>query len=121
MDKQTFVIGPLSDLPPGTKKILDLAGRSVGVYNTAGALYAVQNVCPHALAPICLANPTGTMLPSAPGEATYGMEGLVLRCPWHSWEYDIRTGEALFETDRRRLATFPVSVEDGQIVVTMRR
>ena len=120
MDKQRFVVGPISELPVGAKKILELGGRSVGIYNSRGTLYAVQNVCPHALAPICFADPSGTMLPSAPGELKYGMDGLVLRCPWHNWEYDIRTGEALFGTDRRRLATFPVTVEEGQVVVTIR-
>jgi 3-phenylpropionate/trans-cinnamate dioxygenase ferredoxin subunit len=120
MEKQRFTICPADQLPPGTKRIVEVGGRSIGVYNSAGRLYAVQNLCPHALAPICLANPSGTNLPSAPGVFEYGMEGLVLRCPWHGWEYDMRTGEALFGTDRRRLATFPVAVEDGQVVVSMR-
>jgi nitrite reductase (NADH) small subunit len=120
MEKKRFVVCPVSELPLGAKKIVDLGDRTIGVYNSRGTLYAVQNTCPHALAPICIADPSGTMLPSAPGEVKYGMEGLVLRCPWHNWEYDIRTGEALFGTDRRRLATFPVTVEDGQVVVTIR-
>ena len=118
--KDRFPVGRVEDFPPGSHPIVDVGGRSLGIYNVDGALYAVQNLCPHALAPICMAPVTGTYLPSAPGEFVYGLEGRVLRCTWHGWEYDIRTGEALFGTERRRLATFPVTVEAGQVFVTMR-
>lgn len=97
-----------------------MGGRSVGITNVDGTYYAVHNVCPHALAPICMGELKGTMLPSRPGELEYGLEGLVLRCTWHGWEFDIRSGEALFGTDPRRLLTFPVRVEAGQVVVRMR-
>jgi nitrite reductase (NADH) small subunit len=117
---EEFVVGPVERFPEGSKEILEVGGRSIGVYHSNGQFYAVQNLCPHALAPICVSGLTGTTLPSAPGEYEFGMEGLVLRCPWHSWEYDVRTGEALFGTDKRRLLTFPVKVENGQVVVTMR-
>jgi nitrite reductase (NADH) small subunit len=118
--KHKIAAGQVADFPPGSRRILALGGRSLGIYNVRGALYAIQNVCPHALAPICQADVSGTYLPSAPGEFVYGMEDRVLRCPWHGWEYSIDTGEALFGTDRRRLSTFPIEVEDGQVFVTMR-
>lgn len=118
--RQHFVVGSLDDYPVGSKKIINVGGRTVGIYNSGGTLYSVQNVCAHALAPICMADLSGTMLPSPPGQLEYGMEGVVLRCPWHGWEYDVRTGEALFGTDRRRLATFPVTVQDDKVIITMR-
>lgn len=120
MERQRFVVGTVEDFPAGSKKILDVGGRSIGVYNSRGSLYAIQNLCPHALAPLALADPTGTMLPCEPGKFVYGLEGLVLRCGWHNWEYDIRTGESLFNVDRRRVTTFPVAVEDGKVIVTLR-
>jgi 3-phenylpropionate/trans-cinnamate dioxygenase ferredoxin subunit len=117
---EDFLIGPVAEFPEGSKQILELGGRSVGIYHTKGEFYAVHNVCPHALAPICVSDLTDTRMPSAPGEFVAGMENLVLRCPWHAWEFDVRTGEALFGTDRRRLLTFPIRVEDGQIIVSLR-
>ena len=117
---EDFVVGDVADFEPGDKVIVEIGGRSVGVFRTGDEFYAAQNMCPHALAPICLSNLSGTALPSEPGEWKYGMDGLVLRCPWHAWEFDIRTGEALSGTDRRRVATFPVKVEDGKVIVTMR-
>jgi nitrite reductase/ring-hydroxylating ferredoxin subunit len=118
--KHDYDIGPAEEFMVGTHHIVEINGRSVGIYSTDGGMYAVLNRCPHALAPICLQPLSGTFLPSAPGEISYGMNNLILRCGWHAWEYDVRTGEAIFGTDRRRLATFPVAVVDGRVLVTMR-
>src|SRR6202030_1036983 len=94
---------------------------SVGIYHSAGTFFAVQNLCPHALAPICLGKLTGTQPPCKPDEEPrWEMDGLVLRCIWHGWEFDVRNGQTLFGIDRRRLATFPVRVENDQVIVTLR-
>ena len=58
------------------------------------------------------------MLPSQPLDYQYGLEGRVLRCPWHGWEFDLETGEKLFDPGcRARVKTYPVAVEDGVVVV----
>ncbi len=120
-ERQQFVLGPVEDFPPGSHPIISVAGREIGVYNVDGEFHAVQNICPHALAPICRGPIGNTALPTAPGEDfQLGMDGRVLRCVWHGWEFDVVTGEALFGIDKRKLKTFPISVEDGQLVVTMR-
>lgn len=118
--RESFVVGDISDFPPGTHNIVEVAGREIGIYNVDGAVYAVLNSCAHAFAPICRGNVTGTWLAAAPGAFDWGMEGRVLRCIAHGWEYDIATGETIGGVDRRRLRTFPVSVEDGQVVVAIR-
>jgi nitrite reductase/ring-hydroxylating ferredoxin subunit len=119
--EETFFVAPAEEIPPGAHKIVTAGGREVGIYNVDDTYYAVQNLCPHALAPICIAPLTNTTLPSKPGEPfVTGLEGRVLRCIWHAWEFDVVTGEALFGTDRRKLKTFPVWVEDGQIAVKLR-
>jgi nitrite reductase (NADH) small subunit len=119
-ERHAYDIGAVDEFPPGSRKILDVGKRSVAVYNSGDALYAVQNICPHALAPIGRGALSGTMLPSTYGDFEWGMEGLVLRCIWHGWEFDVRTGETVCGTDRRRLVTFPITVEDGRIIVTLR-
>lgn len=121
MDKERIVLGDTADFPHGQITLVEAGGRSLGIYHKNGEWYALQNLCPHALGPICRGRLGGTMLPSGPGEFEYGLEGYVLRCPWHSWEFDVRTGEALFGIDRRKVATFPVTVEEGKVVVAMRR
>jgi nitrite reductase/ring-hydroxylating ferredoxin subunit len=119
--KQQFVLGPVEDFPPDAHPIVEAGGREIGIYHVDGRYYAVQNICPHALAPICRGTIGGTALPTAPGEPfQLGLEGRVLRCVWHGWEFDVVTGEALFGIDKRKVKTFPVAVVEGQLVVTMR-
>jgi nitrite reductase (NADH) small subunit len=119
-EKQRLVAGRIEEFPPGSHPIVELGGREIGIYNVDGTLYAVQNLCPHALAPICHAEVTGTWLPSEVGEYRWGLDGRVIRCVAHGWEYDIATGDPVCGIDRRRLKTFPVAVEDGEVIVTMR-
>lgn len=40
---------------------------------------------------------------------------LIVKCPWHGYEYDLKTGATLFDDDLK-LRTFTVRDEDGQIV-----
>lgn len=98
-------------------RIVEAGSRSVGVYNTGNELFAVLNVCPHQLAPVCRGTVSGTLLPSEPGRLVYGMDDRVIRCPWHGWEFDLATGHLLFRKDRRHLKTFAVSVVDGTVFI----
>ena len=82
---------------------------------------AVRNWCPHKGAPLCKGPVTGTMLPSEPGAYKWGMEGAVIRCPWHGWEFDLRSGTTLFGTDRRKLIRYEVSVRDGRVLLGFKR
>jgi nitrite reductase (NADH) small subunit len=135
------------DLKPGDRKIVELEGRSIGVFNVTGRFYALRNRCPHQGAELCAGKVQGVMLPSPPGEYRHGRDGEILRCPWHGWEFDITTGKSVFdpfkclvktydvevvETAERagsavaatvegepRVETFPVDVEGGWVVVTV--
>jgi nitrite reductase/ring-hydroxylating ferredoxin subunit len=120
VDKKAVTVGPVENFSDGSITIVEAGGRSIGVYRKGDEWFALQNLCPHALGPICKGRVSGTFLPSGPGEHVYGLDGYVLTCPWHRWEFDVRTGEALFGIDRRRVLTFPVAVEDGQVVIAVR-
>lgn len=110
----------LDELPVGTSRIVEAEGRSVGVFNVGGELFAYRNVCPHQKAPICRGVVTGTMLPSEPGTFDYGLEDAVIRCPWHNWEFDLRTGKSLFTGDKRRLGRLVVKVEADTVYIEMK-
>jgi nitrite reductase (NADH) small subunit len=114
-------VGSVADFPPRTMKVVRVGTRSIGIANAGGALYAILNVCPHELSPICEHGTiTGTTLPSSVGEVEYGLEDRVLRCPWHGYEFDLQTGRALFTKFRGKLRMFPVSVERGDVLVEIR-
>jgi nitrite reductase/ring-hydroxylating ferredoxin subunit len=42
----------------------------------------------------------------------------ILKCPWHGYEYNIRTGGCVFD-ETRRLAKFQVHEKDGEVVVEL--
>jgi 3-phenylpropionate/trans-cinnamate dioxygenase ferredoxin subunit len=115
--RRRYTVARPDEIPPGARLIVELDGRSVGVFNVHGRYVAVLNVCPHELAPVCLGRLGGTALPSAPGEWLWGREGEILACPWHGWEFDLLTGACL--TDKRRLHLYEVIVQDDQIIVLM--
>jgi 3-phenylpropionate/trans-cinnamate dioxygenase ferredoxin subunit len=114
---RAWPVAKVGEIAPGERKIVDVAGRSIGLFNVKGQIIAVLNVCPHELAPVCLGRLGGTTMPSPVGEFRWGREGEILACPWHGWEFDLLTGEALADT--RRLRLYPVSVEDDTIFVTI--
>jgi 3-phenylpropionate/trans-cinnamate dioxygenase ferredoxin subunit len=116
--RQRVVVAKAAEFPAGSRKILKVGGREIGVFHTRAGVFALRSSCPHQGAPLCLGTVTGTTLPSKPGEYIWGMEGQVLRCPWHGWEFDMQTGVGLYDPYRHeRVATYAVRVEDGDIVV----
>jgi len=99
------------ELDPGEVKIVDVEIRSIGVFNVDGEYYALHNKCPHKGAPLCEGRVTGLMTSSEPPEISLEREGEILKCPWHGWEFDIKTGESVVDPDRIRALTYDVTVE----------
>ena len=100
-----------SDLPPGERKIVEVRRRSIGVFNVHGEYYALRSLCPHQGAPLCRGTITGTARSNNPGEIIWERAGQILRCPWHGWEFDIATGQSVFNPHRLRVRTYDVTVE----------
>jgi len=84
---------------------------TVGVFNLNGQFYALNNRCPHQGGPLCRGELTGLITSSAPGRYAYTRPGEIIRCPWHAWEFDITTGQAVVDPQRSRVRKFPVTVE----------
>ncbi len=105
------------DIPQGEMRLYPLGPTGVGVFNVGGDFHALRNLCPHAGGPVCKGDVTGT---TVAGGAPYAQEwvrpGEILRCPWHAWEIDIVTGRTVTDP-ARTVATYPVTVEDGWVVV----
>jgi nitrite reductase/ring-hydroxylating ferredoxin subunit len=93
-------IGAARDLKPGTFSVADASGRRIVVYNVGGSYYATDERCAHRGGPL--------------GEGV--LEGAVVTCPWHAWQFDVRTGEAIFDPGVR-VQTYPVRVEGDDIFV----
>ncbi len=105
------VICKTHELPPGTRRIVEIAGRSIGIFNVDGTYYALRNSCPHQQAPLCLGAIGGTTEPAPPGEYRWSAERKVIRCPWHGWEFDLATGQSVFDPHHLAVRRYPVTIE----------
>ena len=94
---------PVDELPPGSVKIVVAGEISVGVYNCAGSLYAIEDRCSHDDGPLC--------------EGDFDVEDGIAICPRHGANIDIRTGRPLTLPAVFPVDTFPVRVDDGMIKV----
>jgi nitrite reductase/ring-hydroxylating ferredoxin subunit len=106
------------EIPPGSCKIVSVQGREFGIFNLSGDFRAVRNLCPHQGGPLCRGTLSGTTMPSRPCEYVWGREGEILRCPWHGWEFDLRSGAALFDS-KLRLRIYAVEVRDGTLFLQL--
>ena len=113
------VVCTAEELPVGARKIVEINGRSIGVFHTPGGeLFAVRNICPHHGAQLCLGKVQSTILmDDESGELVLGYENRILRCPWHGYEFDLSTGRSLTAPDRWRVRHYDVAIEDGYVVV----
>lgn len=106
-------LGPVSEFPEGTRRMVKLGSISIGVFNVEGRFLALRNYCPHEGAELCLGKVTGTNEPTDRcADYQWGRDGTILRCPWHGWEFDMTTGESLFDPVLR-IKTYAVSTRNG--------
>ena len=108
-----FVVATVGEIPPGGRKIVEAAGRSIGVFNVGGEFFALRNRCPHQGGPLCEGLLWGLLEASEPGEFAFTRRGEILTCGWHGWEFDIRTGQSWCEPRRLRVRSYDVRVEAG--------
>jgi len=111
------VLATTSEIPPGERKLFTVKGRPIAVFNLAGQYYGMLNRCPHQGGSLCEGIVTGLLESPTPGEYVYSREGEIVRCPWHGWEFDIRTGQSYCDPERIRTKSYPVAAEHGASLV----
>lgn len=111
-----IVVDRATELPPGSRRILQVGKLSIGVLNVGGRYHALLNRCPHHGAPLCEGVVRGTMAATAPHEYSYGRHNEFITCPWHGYEFVLATGRPLLDLNLR-VPVFTVAVEDGDVVL----
>ncbi|NLT05853.1 MAG: Rieske (2Fe-2S) protein [Solirubrobacterales bacterium] len=111
------VVARAADLADGERMIVEVGGRSIGIFNVGGEYYGLLNRCPHQGAEMCKGQIGGTVSSSVPGEYHYDAGRKLLMCPWHGWEFDIRTGQSYIDPTGTRLRAFGIDVEPGAKLV----
>jgi nitrite reductase/ring-hydroxylating ferredoxin subunit len=111
------VVAAVDEIPLGGRKLVHADGRPIVVFNLSGEFFALSNRCPHRGGDLSRGLLTGLVLSDEPGEYNYIRPGEIIRCPWHSWEFDIRTGKSWCDPEKVRARRFGVSVEKGSKLI----
>jgi 3-phenylpropionate/trans-cinnamate dioxygenase ferredoxin subunit len=107
----SYPIATVREVPPGSRRIVELGGRSIGIFNFGGRFFAVRNRCPHQAGPLCEGSVAGSLESGSPGEYRFDGSTPYIRCPWHGWEFDLATGRSWFDPRGVRVRTYPVTLE----------
>src|SRR4051794_16595853 len=91
-------ICPVSELPPGSKKIIEHEDLEIGVFNCDGSFYAIEDRCPHDEGPLAKA-------PFAPDTGA-------VESPRHGSLFDLKTGRPKTLPAYEPVDTFPVIIAD---------
>jgi nitrite reductase (NADH) small subunit len=91
---------PAGEIPPGGVKAVAADGGEVAVFNVGGAFHAMDNTCPHRGAPL----------------SDGRLEGCVVVCPWHGWQFDVTTGALLMSASSKQ-KTYKVTKEGDDLYV----
>ena len=83
------------------------------MFNVGGEFFALINRCPHEGAPLCIGRARQVHLGQA-GRIPLERHGEMLRCPWHGWEFDIKTGQSWCHPESVKARTYNVEVVPGE-------
>jgi nitrite reductase (NADH) small subunit len=90
----------LPEVPVGTIHEIQMAGKAVALANVAGKFYAINNTCLHRGGPL--------------GQGS--LEGKIVTCPWHGWEYDVTTGKVALNPSEG-VACYATEVRGDEIFI----
>ncbi len=109
-----YVVAEASEIESGDRKIVTVAGRSIGVFNLDGEFFALRNRCPHQGGRLCEGKLWGVLRSERPGAFEYRPSREILCCPWHGWEFHVRTGQSWCAPERLRVRRYEVETVAGE-------
>jgi len=90
----------IADVPAGAVHEFQVGGKPIALANVAGKFFAINNTCLHRGGPL--------------GQGS--LQGSIVTCPWHGWEYDVTTGK-LLQNPSMGVACYPTEVRGEEIFV----
>lgn len=94
-------VATASDLPPGEKLGVVVAGEEIALFNVDGTMYAIGDICTHAEASLSEGDFYDTLV----------------ECPLHGSAFDVTSGAACGLPAMGNAGTYAVKVEDGAVFV----
>ena len=89
-----------SEIPSETGKCVEVKGKEIALFKIGDRIYAMDHICAHQGGPL----------------AEGGLEGKIVTCPWHGWQYDVTTGECSFNPSVKQ-ESFKVKEEGEDIFI----
>lgn len=107
-------------LKHGQIRLIDVPGLQVGVIRWGDEVHALRMICTHQLGSMAqgVVRPRlkcASLMSSIDVDAT----SPVVTCPWHQWEFDLRTGRPAWNETLPGLKTYPVAVVNGLVQVDL--
>ncbi len=96
-------VGEVSDVSPGTAKVVEARGKCIALFNLNGQFYALDNTCAHEGGPL----------------ADGSIEGETVTCPWHGAVFNIKTGAVLYPPAPTDVTSYKVHVEGSEIKIEL--
>ena len=91
----------VDDLAPGKAKCVEVAGKTIALFNLDGTFYAIDNTCTHRGGPL------------SEGE----LEGSEVTCPWHGGIFNVTTGAVVGGPPPSNVASYPVRVVGSDVEI----
>lgn len=95
-------VATLDELPPGGSKEVEHDGRIIAIFNVDGVVSAIDGLCPHQGGPL----------------ADGPIEGTLVSCPWHGWQFDVRTGQTTLNGTLKQ-PVYEVKVEGQDVLIAV--
>ena len=111
------VVATVDEIPPGERKLVTVEGRDIVIFNLSGSYHGLLNRCPHQGGNLCDGVVTGLVKSETPGEYDYQRPGEIIRCPWHGWHFDIKTGQSWGDPERVYTKSYAVDTAPGKTLV----
>ena len=106
------VVCKVGEIPVNSGHLVKAEGREIAVFNLGDRYRAIANRCPHEGADLCRGKIAAFVDATSPGQFTVDESRVMVRCPWHGWEFDVETGRSYCDPNRVRVKAFEVDVGD---------
>jgi 3-phenylpropionate/trans-cinnamate dioxygenase ferredoxin subunit len=107
------IVAKVGDIPENGSKLVNVKGRAIAVFHVGGEYFAISNVCPHEGGSLCHGKLVGLIQSREPGVYERSRPNEILQCPWHGWEFDVRTGKSYCDPDSIKARAYSVTVKEG--------
>ncbi len=102
MEERFVTVARVGEIPVGAARQVTVDGRWVGLFNLGGDYHAIDNLCLHRGGPLCEG----------------AVQGTVVTCPWHAWQYDLATG-TLIQDPNVGVSRHETRIVDGEIQIRL--